>query len=447
MSRLHKGSKPCGDVAIREMAKMPDTCTDIEDAFYIEIPPVNSVSDSSSLSLEFAVNCLAGCLTDVGATELYMQFQVLHEDGTVLEKDEKVGPVNCMAQALVSQTDVYINDVLVTRNNTLHGYRGYYETTYGNGVGRKTSMLENQLYHQDTHGDAFDQTSPLDTPINSGFIQRAALIAESRIADVIWRPHTDLFMQKRPLPSNANIRLKLTRSSPEFCLMASSGKRYMIKIIKAVLYVRMIKPNAPVLSELNTVFEKNGKIHIPIKKVEMTSFVINAGMMNHNRPNLVTGRLPGRIMIGLTTHKAFNGSYDRSPFRFSPFALNKINLICNGKSIPTRPYTPNFLDKNNSGMQYARCYEALAKLAGPAYSNEGNNISKKAYADGFTLFVFNLSEDWSDDTFGLVKDGIVQLEMGFAEPTPEVLNAVVYLDYEDTISIDKHGIPSIDDSI
>lgn len=429
------------------MSNVPDTCTDIEDVYYMEVPPVNSVSDSGSLPMEYNMNGLVGNMCDIGATEMHMQIQVLHEDGTLLEKDEEVGPVNCFAQANIAQSDLYVNDVLVTTSNALHHYRGYFETTYANGQGAKKSRLENQLYHQDTHGDAFDQTGPLLTPINSGFIQRSEYIAQSRIADIVWCPHVDLFTQNRPLPSHVNVKLKLTRSSPEFCLMASSGKRYMIKIIKAVLYVRMIKPNPPILTAIDALFEKNEKLMYPLRRVIINTFVINEGMMSASRPNLVTGRLPGRILIALTTHKAFNGSYDRSPFRFSPFGINRINLIVNGRNNPTKPYTPNFIDQNNSGTQYARCFEAMTRLTGPKYNNDGNMITRKAFGDGFTVFAFNLSEDWSEDTYGLVRDGIVQLEMGFAVPTPEVLNAIVYMEYEDTLSIDKNGIASLDEYV
>lgn len=444
MSRLHKGSKSCGDVRLRNMSKVPDTCTDIEDVIYREVPPINSVSDSASLPMEYAIPAMAGCMSDLNRSEVHMQLQVVHEDGTLLEKGEKVGPVNCWPHALVSQADVYVNDILITSNNSMHGYRGYFETVYCNTIGSKQSRLENQIFFQDTHGDAFDQTAPLETPINAGFIQRAELIAESRVVDMIWAPHTDLFMQDRALPSNANIRLKLTRASPEFCLMASSGRRYVIKIIKAVLYVRTIKPNKPVMLEYKMLFDKNEKFMFPVRKVEMTSFVINQNVMNYSRQNLVNGRLPGRILIGMTTHKAFNGVYDRSPFRLSPFSLNMINLVCNGKSIPTRAFTPNFIDQNNSGMQFARCYEAMSRLNGDRFANNGNMISRKAYADGFTLFVFNLSEDWSDEAFGLIKEGIVQLDMTFALPTPELLNAIVYMEYEDTLSIDKNGVPNFE---
>ena len=98
-------------------------------------------------------------------------------------------------------------------------------------------------------------------------------------------------------------------------------------------------------------------------------------------------------------------------------------------------------------MQFARCFESMSKLTGSRSNNFGNMIGRKDFADGFTLFVFNLSEDWSDDTFGLIREGIVQLDMGFAVPIPELLTAIVYREYEDCITINKHGIPRMNDDV
>ena len=104
MPRLHKGSKGCGDTILRNLANVPDTCTDIEDVVYREVPPINSVSDSTSLSLEYDMNCMVDNFAAVADVDMHMQLQVLHEDGSRLEPGENVGPVNCFPQAVIAQS-------------------------------------------------------------------------------------------------------------------------------------------------------------------------------------------------------------------------------------------------------------------------------------------------------------------------------------------------------
>ena len=347
MARLHKASKPCGGMEF-DMSSVPDTCTQVEDVVYTETAPVNSVSDSPTLPVEFNGQVLSDSNCDLKGSKVYMQTQLLHADGTPLEAGEKVGPVNSFANAMFSQVEMSANDMLVSKNNAMHPFKAYFEIAYPFGTDAKHGILENEIYYQDECGDAFDQTGILVSPINNGFMNRAKLCEESKVMDMLWTPHLELFMQERMLVSNTTFRVKFVRSSSEFCLMAGTDKKYIVKILKAVLILRMVKLNKSVLIEQNHLLERGVKMVYPIRRVDMQTFIINSGVLSHSRSNLVNGILPGRILIALTSHKAFNGAYDRSPFRFRPYGVNKIHLICNGKSIPTRPYTPNFIDKDRS---------------------------------------------------------------------------------------------------
>ena len=437
---MHNGSKACGSV-YTDLTRMPDTCTDIEDVIYIEVPPVNSVSDSSNLPLEFYVKGTPDYYPDLSSTEILGLVKVTHADGTALDDKEHVGPVNNFAHAMFSQIDLWLNDQLVTNNNGLYPNRAYFETLLSHGI--TATWLEGSMFHVDTH-DGFDQTNPSGSPINIGYIVRSKYIAKSKVADFIFRPHLDMFMQERPVLNNVDIRLKLTRSSPEFCLMAVGGVSYKISITHAALFVRCVKLNSPVMLQHKHVLSTNGKAVYPLRKVDMQTFTIGAGLLSHVRPNIITGHLPRRIIVGFTTNKAVNGVYPHSYCRFRPYGVNHINLLVNGRSVPSRPYTPNFIDSNGSGVQYARCYNALSQVCKLTHTDRGNAITRAGYGDGFTLFAFSLAEDWGDDVFGLVREGTVQLEVKFAVPTPEVLNSTVYCEYEKTICIDKNGTVSLD---
>jgi hypothetical protein len=437
MSRVHHGSKSCGSV-FTDLTAMPDTCTDIDEVIYIEVPPINSVSDSSNLPLEFYVKGTPDYYPDLSGSEILLMFKVTHDDGTKLTDKENVGVVNNFAHAMFSQIDLWLNDQMVTNNNGLYPYRAYFETHLSYGPAAKNSWLQGPMYHADQH-DAFEQTDLTAVPINVGYLSRAKYIAQSKTADVIFRPHLDMFMQERPVLNNVDIRLKLTRSTPEFSLMAGTEHKYKISITHAAMFVRCVKLNTAVMLQHKHVLTTNGKVVYPLRRVDMQTFTIGSGLLSHVRPNIITGQLPRRIIIAFTTNKALNGVYAHSYCRFRPYGVNRINLLVNGRSVPSRAYTPNFIDTNNSGVQYARCFNALSQVCKHTHTDSGNTITRSAYGDGYTMFAFNLSEDWGEDMLGLVREGTVQLEVRFAVPTPEVLNAIVYCEYEKTISIDGNG--------
>ena len=105
MARLHKGSSACGDMG-PGLTKMPDTCTDVADVVYLELSPVNSVSDSSTLPIEYYYKGTPEFYPDLSQSELYFEVKVTRKDGTALEKGEAVGPVNLLPHAMISQIDL-----------------------------------------------------------------------------------------------------------------------------------------------------------------------------------------------------------------------------------------------------------------------------------------------------------------------------------------------------
>ena len=90
-------------------------------------------------------------------------------------------------------------------------------------------------------------------------------------------------------------------------------------------------------------------------------------------------------------------------------------------------------------MQFMRCYHALNEIVGPSYKVVGNGITLEMYADGYTMIPFDIGGTYNENAFGLYKEGDVQLELEFGTATPEVLNVVLYIEYENTIGIDKNG--------
>ena len=58
--------------------------------------------------------------------------------------------------------------------------------------------------------------------------------------------------------------------------------------------------------------------------------------------------------------------------------------------IPSRPLQPNF---SKDEPLYVEAYHTLFSGTGIHFLNEGNSISKDDYANGYTLFAFDLTPD------------------------------------------------------
>lgn len=440
--RIRKGSK-CHSFMGQEMTCLPDTFTDIEDDYEKNILPTNSLTDSDDIPIEFLIKGTPEHYIHLGDTYIHIKARVVKKDGTKITASIIVSPVNGFPHALFSQIDMYINEEAVTKNTGNYPFRAYIGTECAYSNAAKESWLQNEVWFDDTAGNAFDDVV-VDKSTNGGLVLRNELAAESRIIDMVFKPHVDMFMQNRPIPPSTDIRLTLIRTTPQFSLMTGSDEKLKIEIVYACLHVRILKLNDSVTLNHKESLLQNNQIKYPIKRVSMQSFTIPPNVLSYTRQNFLHGQLPLFIIMGMTTNAAYSGSYTKSPFRFRPFNLKKTNLIVNGRSIPSKPYSTNFDSENSTGLEYARCMRNLCGLLKPKYGDVGNSITRKMYEDGFTLIPFVISPDYETSSLSLVKEGNVDLEMVFGKVNSDVINVVLFIEYENTVMIDKDGDVKID---
>jgi hypothetical protein len=115
--------------------------------------------------------------------------------------------------------------------------------------------------------------------------------------------------------------------------------------------------------------------------------------------------------------------------------LNHIALTLDGEQKPNVPLTPNF----GEGL-YLESYMSLFFATGKLNLDEGLIISRSEYANGYTLFGFDLSSDLSADAlhFDTIKSGNFKLDLKFARATPHSINVVVRLEFDSVIRIDRN---------
>jgi hypothetical protein len=75
----------------------------------------------------------------------------------------------------------------------------------------------------------------------------------------------------------------------------------------------------------------------------------------------------------------------------------------------------------------------------------GNTISIEDYANGYTLFAFDLTPDMcNSEHVNLIKSGNLRIELKFKEALPTAVQCVIYMEYESILEINKARNAMID---
>jgi hypothetical protein len=326
----------------------------------------------------------------------------------------------------------------------MYAYRALLETLLNYGKEAKTTWLQNEMFYKDT-SEGIDQTNPDAKPVNNGLFIRYNLTKNSKLVDLIARPHADLFHQNRSIIPNIDIRVKIMRSPAEFALMAPAGdpNAYMVKIHSASLLVRSLEVSAEISSRHQEALQNGQTCKYPLHRCDVNTYSIPRGVMSHSRSAAITGQLPVRIILGLVRNDAINGTYSLNPYDFSGHGLSFISLIVNGRTLTAKPITPQLTDPED-GLLYARAYETLFSGIDKQFQDAGSGIDISDYKKGYTLFAFKLSEDFGEEYFGLKKEGNLQIDLRFQKPIDHTLNVVLYHEYLNILEIDQNKMVSFD---
>ena len=95
------------------------------------------------------------------------------------------------------------------------------------------------------------------------------------------------------------------------------------------------------------------------------------------------------------------------------------------------------MDYTNS--QHIMPYMSLFNGVGKDNHDEGNDINREEYADGYTLYTFDLSPDLTDsESFSLARQGTVRMDMTFGEALANTITTVAYAEFENISEIDRN---------
>ncbi|CAC5392261.1 unnamed protein product [Mytilus coruscus] len=286
------------------------------------------------------------------------------------------------------------------------------------GQDAKASQLTGALFYKDRSGhmDSFDT--------NTGLYERKKLIGNSKSLDMEGMLFHDLFEMDRYLLNMVDVKLKLFRSKPSFCLMSSEDDAdYDVVIEDIVVKVCKIKVN-PAIIFAHSEALKSTNAKYPYTKTVMKHITLMMGSTNAVLENIFQDVKPKRIIMGLTSTNAVNGDYQLNPWNFQYFDLQQITLYCDGVPVDGIPLKLQFNEDRGATnvAAYVKMFENCGKWGGDA----GNEITRSDFNNGYALFCFDLQPHFSDANYlSLVKQGKVRLECHFATPLPETVSLLI----------------------
>lgn len=408
------------------------TQTSIESSSYGEFCPLASLADNNA-PLDFTINGSGQDYVDLGNTQIYVRVQITKGDGTLIDANSHVSPINLLLHSMFSEVELKLNDVIVSSCNGTYPYRAMLETLLSYGSAAKQSQLTCALYYKDTAG-GHDESDPHDANLtNSALKARYDHIAAGRTCDLIGPLHLDMMHQNRYLPNDVTIKIKLTRSKDAFVLMSDAqNPTFKLKIVDCKLYVRKIRISPSVfLAHANALQVSNMKF--PLRRVICKSYTIASGSRDHINEHIFSGHLPSRLILCCVDNIAYNGSFKHSPFNFKHMNISSIKVYMDGQSQQIKPIETNFTDGD-----YVHGYLSLYTANLKYRQDEDLDISRSDYPKGYTIFCFDLSPDMNDGAnFDLARDGSLRVELKFSQNLTSSINVIVLAEFEELLEISR----------
>lgn len=408
MSILNREEFKEGMPSELSLFELPPTQTAVSDIYFHEIRPLSQLSGDGPIEFRISGQNSLDYL-DLAGSQLYVKLKVKKGNGSKMVSTDKVGPVNLFLQALFSTTEVTLqNKAIITSN--YNPYRAMFETLLNFGQDAKSSQLLSQLFIKDD-SDHPEDTDPSGN--NNGLFLRAKYISLSKYLDLQGPIFHDLFSMSRYLMNQVDVKLKLYRSSPAFCLSSGDASPdYQIEIHDIYLLVKKIRVNPAVIYGHSEIL-KTSNAKYPFTRGECRIQSIPSGSTSFHWDNIFQGQKPSRVVIGFVLSKAVSGDYKANPFNFINCGIQSICLYADGIPVGGNPIKLDFTASN--GPTVMRAYTELFQSTGKWKQDAGNDINRDDFITGQTLFVFQLEPYFSEhgSYLSLVKTGNLRLDVQF----------------------------------
>lgn len=429
LSKIHQNSGVTVNSKF-DLFKVPPTETTEANGQWIVAEPSH---ESPSSEITVAVPASDSHYTDLENSYFLIDVKLTRRNGDNLpgadNEHSRVYPVSFFAHALFERFTLKCNSTDVDHNSA------YSQTAYTRAlIDETTDTKTGRLTAEGWIEDGATGKNYADAEADS-IALRKALFADGRVRSYMMSPFSSLDRQERVLPPGVTLKAVFNRSNAQSCLMSSANdENVVVKIVKFRWMVRRINASPSVTRALNSIVVEGNSYLFPIRKHRTRSHTVPQGVRSHRVVVDADGYVPNRLLVSLLTHTAFVGRFSLSPFKFSDYGLESIELTVDGVSVGQR------LEFDFPGGRYATAYASNVASLGKLRSSKSNGISYDDFGDGKTVFVFNTATDLPNEDCHsychLRRKACTALILNFRAATAEPLSVQIADEREDLLEID-----------
>jgi hypothetical protein len=349
--------------------------------------------------------------------------------------------VNALGHAFIAGCDIKLNNKAVSTGDQNYGYKTVMEILLNYGKEAQETYFASCGWSKDVYGH-MDSVDPAQ---NTALAVRRSRAHNRSSIHFLLKIHSPLFQMGKVLLNQVNVDVTFTRHpESQFYLMhGADGGNYRFEMDEAILHVQKLQPTPEYCAGIERMLrDEDVPVTYIVNQPKLNVLSIPVGQTNYVNSNLFQGAVPRRIIVAMVATTAYNGISNANPFNFQHFNLREIGLYRNGIPYP-RPVTKvNFANKD-----YTYAYHQFMASIQAAYNRHVPNISIEEWAQGTTLFSWDMSPDQygGEDPLTLAhRPANIRLTMQFEQATAVPITLLVYYEQDLRIQIDYSRTVSVE---
>ncbi len=395
----------------------------IEEQYFYPNRPLSGDSQFSPVEIEVVGNGQQFLQMNKARLEIWLEYQVKEngKDWVPLNDRFDCTCVPLPASSIFKNVQVKINHINIPElQQDLFAYKAYTETLMESTEEMMQSYLYPKLGFFDEPGDYSDQKIWKDFGSIANTLEQGSKIPKmyddaGKLIDYqktqmnpIWLRRTrfleynpiyistplqvDFLSQDKLFPPNTSIELSYYLNDPKFyCLSPVDNSKFVPRIVikRMRIAVPMVTLKDSLSNTIRTTWQKQPAMYY-FQHVVPRTFHIPSGSLFWENHQISNGILPKSLYVAFVDTHNFNGLYDKSPFLFENLGISSFEIMLNGNVIKKHTVKGDF---DNDV-----CYQAFDHfLRNTKKTREASLISPSRYKTDFTLFAFDLTNDYNNN--------------------------------------------------
>ena len=362
---------------------------------------------------------------DLNNSRLHVLAKIIYSDGLNIGANT-AGPINLPLHSMFREIFVKLNGRNVSDTSPLYPYRACLETLLNFSKETQDTRLQCEGWTKDS-SENMGITEVAGA--NAGLNTRAVTFSTSTVVELVGRPHLDVLNQDRLIPPAIDLHMKLIPAADSFvCKSAAFGAgaaqqyyKMAIQQVDLIIHTKQLTSTSQ-KGYMELLRVHNMRTHYSRDQVKHLSIPANQTSISFE--NVFTGALPDMVIVGLVSDADHAGEYQRNPFNFKNFGVNRIDLTRNGMPVPRNGYTPNF-----TIGQYKTDYMTFLEQLDCESGDQCISLTPSECATGYTLYAVNITDGpIGPGTYGprsKSATGSVSLEVSFAAVQNENIKVIL----------------------